>query len=35
MKKTIKIFVVILLMMVNSGLAVNLSGQNIEKLAKK
>jgi CubicO group peptidase (beta-lactamase class C family) len=34
MKKTIKIFVVVLLMMVNSGLAVNLSGQNIEKLPR-
>src|SRR4030043_1206902 len=34
MKKTTKIFVVVLLMMVNSGLAVNLSGQNIEKLPR-
>jgi CubicO group peptidase (beta-lactamase class C family) len=34
MKKTIKIFVVVLWMMVNSGIAVNLSGQNIEKLQR-
>jgi CubicO group peptidase (beta-lactamase class C family) len=34
MKKTIKIFVIVLLMMVNSGIAVNLSGQNIEKLPR-
>jgi CubicO group peptidase (beta-lactamase class C family) len=34
MKKAIKIFVVILIMMVNSGLIVNLSGQNTEKLPR-
>jgi hypothetical protein len=34
MKKTIKIFVAILIMMVNSGLVVNLSGQNTDKLPR-